>query len=103
MGTHRGHRKLCQCHSCHKSQFHSSPHPYEQAQLQKDDSNESETQIIEQMDERQNSVQQTEETRNDKIDSIVDEIAKLNLMEVATLVSALKSKLNLPDTAMMGS
>lgn len=33
----------------------------------------------------------------------MDEISKLNLLEVAQLVSALKSTLNLPDTAMMGA
>ena len=91
------HRKLCQCHTCHKSQFHSSPHLYEQAQLELNlDDNE-------QIDERLNTVEQTEGTRNAKIDSIVDEISKLNLLEVATLVTALKAKLNLPDTAMMGA
>merc|ERR1719476_178060 len=103
--SNRQHRKLCQCHSCHsKSHFHSSPHLYEQAQI------ETETEIIHQTeddnppsDPRRETVQQSEETRNIKIESIVDEIAKLNLMEVATLVSALKAKLNLPDTAMMGA
>jgi len=34
---------------------------------------------------------------------LVDEIAKLNLLEVAQLVTALKQTLNLPDTAMMGA
>ena len=57
----------------------------------------------EQEDPRSNVIQNTQESRNEKIDLIVDEIAKLNLLEVAQLVSALKTKLNLPDTAMMGA
>lgn len=38
---------------------------------------------------------------NPKLDSIVTQIASLNLLEVSQLSSLLKSKLNLPDTAMM--
>ena len=102
------HRNSCQCHQCHQSHFHSSPHLYEQEQIQKEIENDQETQIIdsselEQKDVRKQTIQQTEESRNNKIDFIVDEIAKLNLLEVATLVSTLKTRLNLPDTAMMGS
>ena len=93
------HRLSCQCYLCNKSHFHSSPHLLcAQEQLQKEV--ESETEIH---DERDNIIELTEETRNTKIDYIVDEIAKLNLLEVAQLVTALKSKLNLPDTAMMGA
>lgn len=38
---------------------------------------------------------------NPKLDNIVNQIAGLNLLEVSELSSLLKSKLNLPDTAMM--
>jgi hypothetical protein len=38
---------------------------------------------------------------NPKLDSIVDQIASLNLLEVSELSGLLKRKLNLPDTAMM--
>lgn len=38
---------------------------------------------------------------NPKLDSIVNQIAGLNLLEVSELSSLLKSKLNIPDTAMM--
>jgi large subunit ribosomal protein L7/L12 len=38
---------------------------------------------------------------NPKLDSIVTQIAALNLLEVSELSSLLKKKLNLPDTAMM--
>lgn len=38
---------------------------------------------------------------NPKLDNIVSQIASLNLLEVSELSSLLKSKLNLPDTAMM--
>ena len=54
-------------------------------------------------DDRINKEPHNEATRSAKIEFIVDEISKLNLLEVAQLVSALKSTLNLPDTAMMGA
>merc|ERR550532_545480 len=54
-------------------------------------------------DERISKEPHNEENRSEKIQFIVDEISKLNLLEVAQLVTALKSTLNLPDTAMMGS
>lgn len=38
---------------------------------------------------------------NPKLDTIVNQIAGLNLLEVSELSSLLKSKLNLPDTALM--
>ena len=38
---------------------------------------------------------------NPKLDNIVSQIAGLNLLEVSELSSLLKSKLNIPDTAMM--
>lgn len=38
---------------------------------------------------------------NPKLDSIVDQIAGLNILEVSELSGLLKKKLNLPDTAMM--
>lgn len=38
---------------------------------------------------------------NPKLDTIVNQIAGLNLLEVSELSSLLKRKLNLPDTAMM--
>lgn len=38
---------------------------------------------------------------NPKLDSIVNQIAGLNLLEVSELSGLLKKKLNLPDTAMM--
>lgn len=38
---------------------------------------------------------------NPKLDSIVNQIAGLNILEVSELSSLLKKKLNLPDTAMM--
>ncbi len=37
-----------------------------------------------------------------KIENLLDEITKLNLIEVAELNSALKKRLNLPDLPMMG-
>ncbi|KAG5676347.1 hypothetical protein PVAND_006189 [Polypedilum vanderplanki] len=43
----------------------------------------------------------TEKPANPKLNSIVDQIAGLNLLEVSELSSLLKKKLNLPDTAMM--
>ena len=99
------HRDSCNCCLCktNKSKFHSSSHLHQQEQLQQ----EPETTIVveqkqEQEDPRLNVIQNTEETKNEKIDFIVNEIAKLNLLEVAQLVSSLKTKLNLPDTAMMG-
>ena len=77
---------------------------YQQKQEQEQEST---TIIVEdtQQDEDPRSIiqQSTEETRNEKIDFIVNEIAKLNLLEVGQLVNALKTKLNLPDTAMMGA
>lgn len=38
---------------------------------------------------------------NPKLDTIVNQIATLNLLEVSELSSLLKKKLNIPDTAMM--
>lgn len=38
---------------------------------------------------------------NPKLDTIVNQIAGLNLLEVSELSTLLKKKLNLPDTAMM--
>ncbi|ETO04750.1 ribosomal protein L7/L12 [Reticulomyxa filosa] len=38
-----------------------------------------------------------------KLEKIVNDIATLNLLEVTQLVSALKTKLNLPDVALMGA
>ena len=38
---------------------------------------------------------------NPKLDTIVNQIAGLNILEVSELSSLLKKKLNLPDTAMM--
>lgn len=38
---------------------------------------------------------------NPKLDTIVSQIATLNLLEVSELSSLLKKKLNIPDTAMM--
>lgn len=38
---------------------------------------------------------------NPKLDTIVNQIATLNLLEVSELSSLLKRKLNIPDTAMM--
>lgn len=38
---------------------------------------------------------------NAKLDTIVTQIAGLNLLEVSELSSLLKKKLNIPDTAMM--
>jgi len=88
---------------CHhnNSGFHSSPRLREQEQLQKTEEDAPST--VETKDERITKEPHTEETRSAKIDFIVDEISKLNLLEVAQLVSALKSTLNLPDTAMMGA
>uniref|UniRef100_A0A182J6D6 Uncharacterized protein n=1 Tax=Anopheles atroparvus TaxID=41427 RepID=A0A182J6D6_ANOAO len=43
----------------------------------------------------------TEKPADPKLLSIVDNIAKLNLLEVSELSTLLKRKLNLPDTAMM--
>ncbi|KAF2675102.1 ClpS-like protein [Microthyrium microscopicum] len=45
---------------------------------------------------------QTAAAANPKIDSIVDEISKLTLLETADLVSTLKSRLNIPDMPMGG-
>uniref|UniRef100_U5EV05 Putative 39s ribosomal protein l12 mitochondrial n=1 Tax=Corethrella appendiculata TaxID=1370023 RepID=U5EV05_9DIPT len=44
-----------------------------------------------------------EKPANPKLEAIVDNISKLNLLEVSELSSLLKRKLNLPDTAMMPS
>ena len=55
------------------------------------------------IDERASQEAHTEQDRSSKIALIVKEISTLNLLEVAELVSVLKSTLNLPDTAMMGS
>lgn len=38
---------------------------------------------------------------NPKLDTIVDQISSLSILEVSELSSLLKTKLNLPDTAMM--
>ncbi|XP_050093663.1 39S ribosomal protein L12, mitochondrial [Anopheles aquasalis] len=43
----------------------------------------------------------TDKPADPKLVSIVDSIAKLNLLEVSELSTLLKRKLNLPDTAMM--
>ncbi|XP_053680649.1 39S ribosomal protein L12, mitochondrial [Anopheles nili] len=43
----------------------------------------------------------TEKPADPKLVSIVDSIARLNLLEVSELSTLLKRKLNLPDTAMM--
>lgn len=43
----------------------------------------------------------TDKPINPKLDNIVNQIAGLNLLEVSELSSLLKSKLNLPETAMM--
>ena len=85
----------------HHSGFHSSPRLREQEQLQKTEEDAPST--TQSKDERISKEPHNEETRSAKIDFIVDEISKLNLLEVAQLVSALKSTLNLPDTAMMGA
>lgn len=97
------HRKNCHCLLCNnkKSHFHSSPRLYQQAQEQVEAQGEEQGQEAE--DPRSIIQQTNEETRNEKIDFIVNEIAKLNLLEVGQLVNTLKSKLNLPDTAMMGA
>lgn len=42
-----------------------------------------------------------EKPANPKLDTIVSQIAGLNILEVSELSSLLKKKLNLPDTAMM--
>merc|ERR1712154_598040 len=75
----------------------------EQEQLQKTEEEAPSTVETTTKDERITKQPHNEETRSAKIDFIVDEISKLNLLEVAQLVSALKSTLNLPDTAMMGA
>lgn len=93
------HRNNCQCLLCnnHKSKFHASPRLHQQAQEQEQEQGE-------EIEDPRSIIQQSnEETRNEKIDFIVNEIAKLNLLEVGQLVNSLKTKLNLPDTAMMGA
>jgi len=121
------HRTSCACCLCHKSAFHSSPHLRDsdsdeggQTQLDNDNDGDSEGQMdfqkedprsseqviaayADAMDERSSKDAHTEEDRSSKIALIVAEISKLNLLEVAELVSVLKSTLNLPDTAMMGA
>eukprot|EP00485_Elphidium_margaritaceum_P008205 CAMPEP_0202686514 /NCGR_PEP_ID=MMETSP1385-20130828/2268_1 /ASSEMBLY_ACC=CAM_ASM_000861 /TAXON_ID=933848 /ORGANISM="Elphidium margaritaceum" /LENGTH=210 /DNA_ID=CAMNT_0049341101 /DNA_START=175 /DNA_END=807 /DNA_ORIENTATION=- len=104
---HHHHRRSCDCLLCHRrSLFHSSSHLSQQAQEQLEfalEDTDTPSQEEQPDDPRTGALQQTSETRDSKVQFLVDEIAKLNLLEVAQLVTALKQTLNLPDTAMMGA